>query len=129
MDLALVLEHARNQFELADAMRRVTRHEFRTPVTVIRSFGPDGRTVSYDISEIGMGLIAPFTCEIGEQVILRLTIKNHGLMEQSALITRVVELTRGIWELGCMFRRWDDNGKPATPSIDEKSREWWNNGM
>lgn len=107
LSLDRVLELASGQNTLADVCRKVPRHEFRHVVNVLRDVGRDGRAVSYDISEVGMGLFTPFECDVGEAVMLRLHLRDHGLLEQSAIITRVNEMAQGLWEMGCLFRRWD----------------------
>lgn len=106
LELTHVLEFAKQRCALGEILRRVARYEFRHPVRVLREQGRDGRAISYDISEVGIGLFAPFACDVGERVNLRLTIPDRGMMEHSAVVTRVEEIGRGLWELGCLFRRW-----------------------
>jgi len=106
LDDVLKLVSQRNL--LAEVCRKVPRHEFRHVVSVLRQAGRDGRAVSYDISPVGMGLFTPFLCHVGELIHVRLTMRDHGMLEQSAIVTRVCDLAHGIWETACLFRSWDE---------------------
>jgi len=115
LPLSKVLAFAGREQEMANRLRRMARYEFRHPVRVLRTTGRDGRAVSYDISELGIGLFAPFACEIGEQVTIRVPIPDHGVLEQTAIVMKVTELARGLWELGCLFRRWSEDAAMSRP--------------
>lgn len=112
LGLSNVLEFAGSQQQLAAMYRKVCRYEFRHPVRILRDRGCDGQAVSYDVSELGMGLFTPFECDVGERVCVRMTIPDVGTLEQSAIVSRVRQLARGLWEIGCLFRNWASDDMP-----------------
>ncbi len=103
ISLSYVLDRAKYERDILASVRSVPHIEFRHPVTVIRPGQHDERAVTYDISEDGMGLFAPFRCDLRERLVIRIDFRDGKPAELPAVVTRICKLARGLWEIGCVF--------------------------